>query len=126
LITLAVVGAGLWWLTNRYGHTADAIAFLIAWLSHSLADLGPDVITGLLVGDLNQLTWATYLVWPLFPPPPYETTPSFIAHFSNLSLSGYVSAQFGLFFFAAILWLTDGRPGYSAFRRLLTRTITNR
>lgn len=126
LLTLAVVAGVVWWLTADSRWRTPAVAFLFGWLAHSLSDLGPDTVAGLLAGDLGQLAWATYLAWPLLPPPPYETDYSILAHFADLSLTGYVTAQFALLGLAVGLWVADGRPGYAATRTLLGRIADER
>jgi hypothetical protein len=123
LLTLAVVGWIVVRLADTYGDRAYGVAFVVGAVSHSLSDLGPGVVVGLLQGDLSQLAWTTYLLWPVLASPPYPSDNSFISHFADFVLTPYVAAQFLLFAVAVGLWLRDGRPGYNTVRRRLLAVV---
>jgi hypothetical protein len=97
LITATLVLGVLYWVAKRRGSgEEETVAFGVGYVSHSLADLGPDVVFGLLRGDWSQLEWTTYLLWPLLPSPPYPRDDSFLEHFADFTLSPYVLFQFVL------------------------------
>lgn len=99
-------------------------AFGIGAISHALSDLGPDVVIGLLQGNLNQLQWTTFLVWPLLPSPPYPHDDSFIQHFAAFALDPYVLFQVGLVGVAVGIWVGSGMPGYAAVRERLRKPVS--
>jgi hypothetical protein len=103
-------------------HEVTAIAFGIGYISHSLVDLGPTVVFGLLQGDWSQLKWTTYLLWPLHPSPPYPNDSSFYEHFAGLTLDPYFIMQFVLFVIAIVVCIVTGMPGVREARQ----TIHNR
>lgn len=134
LLTAAVVLGVCYWLAGRVDRSARSNgtaaldrrnvvrSFGLGWVVHSLTDLGPDMIIGLLSGDPSQLKWATFLIWPLLPPPPYESDGSFLEHFLAFDLSAYVVAQFLLLGVAFVLWATsDGRSATWVRGQLIPR-----
>jgi hypothetical protein len=126
LLFATVVLAAAFALGRRRGRTEAALAFSVAYLSHVFVDLGPDVVGGLLAGDVSQLTWTTYLVWPLLPSPPYPNDTSFATHFASLTLDAYMLVQFALLGIAVLVWAATGMPGVTAFRRRLQRRFGRR
>ena len=124
LITAAITLFILDRLAARYGRRALVAVFGIGWVSHSLSDLGPEVIGGLLRGDASQLEWATYLVWPLLELPPYTNDSSFSTHFANFEISVYVGIQLLLCAVALGLWLGSGAPGLAAARTRIHTTLS--
>jgi len=119
LITAAIIIAVGYRVSQRFDRTDVAAAFGIGYVTHTVGDLGPRVIGGLLVGDWMQLQWTTYLVWPVLPAPPYPSDKSFITHFTAFTIDPYVAAQFGLFGIAVTVWLWSGMPGVHAVRSRL-------
>lgn len=116
LLTATVVIWLLYRVGRRRRQTEPVVAFAIGYVLHSLADLGPDVIGGLLQGDWSQLQWTTYLFWPLLHVPPYEQDHSFIEHFIAFTVDGYVLFQFVLFGIAVVVWAASGFPGLTPLR----------
>lgn len=121
LLTATLIIALVYRLGQRVGRPDTAIAFAIGYLSHSISDLGPEVIGGLLQGDVSQLQWMTYLVWPLLSVPSYPSDDSFLAHFAAFSLDTYVAVQFSLFALAIAVWIGHGAPGIIAIRTMIRR-----
>lgn len=105
LFTATVVIGIAYWIGRRLLPREPVIAFAIGYVSHCFADLGPNVIFGLLGGDLTQLRWTTYLLWPLLPSPPYPHDSSFAQHFLAFQFTPYVIAQFALVGVAFALWV---------------------
>jgi len=124
LLSAAVVVAVLSRLGRRYGRRAVSTAFAIGYLTHTLGDLGPRVVTGLFVGDATQLQWTTYLVWPVLPAPPYPNDSSLATHLLSFALDPFVLVQFGLFAVACAVWLSTGASGLRATLALLRRPRT--
>lgn len=116
IIATLIIGV-VYHVGRRLHHEETAIAFGFGYLSHSLSDLGPTVIFGLLQGDLSQLEWTTYLLWPLFPSPPYSNDSSFYEHFVELTLDAYLITQFVLFGVAIAVWIATGMPGVRKVRQ---------
>lgn len=112
LITIVLVGLVIYLIGKRINAQRTVTAFLIGWLSHSLSDLGPEVIFGLLRGETTQLTWTTYLLWPLLASPPYPNDSSFVSHFAQFELTLYAQSQVLVFIIASLVWYRDGSPGY--------------
>ncbi|SFG72478.1 LexA-binding, inner membrane-associated putative hydrolase [Halopelagius inordinatus] len=105
LITASVIIGVAYWVGRRRGREEAAVAFGVGYVSHCLADLGPNVIFGLLRGDVEQLRWTTYLVWPLLPSPPYPNDSSFIEHLAAFEFSSYILVQFAFVGVAFLVWL---------------------
>lgn len=94
---------------------APVTAFGVGYLSHPLADFP------FAEAAAGELEFTTYLVWPLLPPPPYETEPSFVAHLLAYELGPFEAFQLGLLAGAAVVWHRDGRPGWDELRPKLGR-----
>lgn len=107
LLTAVVVVSIGYWIGQRLSREESVIAFAVGYVSHSLVDLGPDVVGGLLVGDLSQLKWTTYLLWPLLPSPPYPNDSSFMEHFAGFLFDPYLVAQFVLAGIAIGVWIVS-------------------
>lgn len=134
LLTAAVVLSLLYWLASRadredHSDSGTSLnrrnvvrAFGLGWITHSLSDLEPGPVVGLLTGDLSQLKWFTYLIWPLLPPPPYERDESFLEHILALEPTGYVLVQILLIGVVFILWvMSDTRSATRVRDWLATR-----
>lgn len=117
LFTLLVLALVLHRLAVRYRRTDLSTAFALGAFTHTLTDMSPTAVAGLLSGDLTQLQWLRFLVWPLRPPPPYANDTSFVEQFASLSVEPYVLFQFGLFGLAAAVWLAHGAPGLRSVTR---------
>ena len=118
LFTLLIVAVVLHQLAVRYRRTDLSTAFTLGAFVHTLTDMSPTAVAGLLGGDLTQLQWLRFLVWPLQPPPPYANDTSFVEQFASLSFEPYVLFQFGLFGLAVVVWVAHGAPGlWSVTRR---------
>ncbi|MBX0296668.1 metal-dependent hydrolase [Haloarcula nitratireducens] len=111
LVVAAVLLTVLYWISRVYEREEIVLAFAVGYVAHSLSDLGPGTVLGLLQGDLSQLTWTTYLVWPLLAPPPYPNDSSFISHFVAFAFEPYVVFQSLLFVAAFGHWILKGQPG---------------
>jgi len=111
LFTATILVAVVYYLVRRDNRADVAPAFAIGYLSHCLSDLGPDVVAGVLTGDASQLRWATYLLWPLYPPPPYPHDTSFVSQFATFTLDPYGLFQFLLVALALAVWVRSGMPG---------------
>lgn len=117
LITAILIISVVTYVGRRLRHEETAIAFGVGYISHSLVDLGPSVIFGLLKGDWSQLEWTTYLLWPLLPSPPYPNDSSFYEHIVKLTVDPYLIAQFVLCAMAIAVWICSGMPGVTTVRR---------
>lgn len=106
----------LYQVGRDYDQTDIVGAFAVGYISHIFSDLGPGVILGLLQGDVSQLTWTMYLLWPLLPAPPYTNDASFASHFAAFALEPYVLVQCGLFIAACGHWSLCGQPGLKSVR----------
>lgn len=117
LLTAAVVVGAAYWLSRRAGREEVSVAFGVAYVSHLFADLTPETVLGVLRGDLTQLKWTTYLLWPALPAPPYPNDSSFMQHFVAFAIEPYVAVQFALLGVAIVVWLLSGAPGARELRR---------
>ncbi|WP_137284576.1 metal-dependent hydrolase [Halorussus salinisoli] len=117
LITATLIIGIAYQIGRRLRREEAAIAFGVGYLSHSLVDLGPTVVFGLLKGDVSQMEWTTYLLWPLLPSPPYPNDSSFYEHFVELTLDPYMVAQFVLLGVAIAVWIATGMPGVTEVRQ---------
>lgn len=124
LLTLIILVAVLHRVAGWYHRTELSTAFAIGALAHTLTDMSPTAVAGLLGGDLTQTTWLRFLVWPLQPPPPYATDSSFVAQFASLSFEPYVLFQFALLGLAVLVWLGDGAPGFRSVSRKSKAMVT--
>ncbi|MFC7166012.1 metal-dependent hydrolase [Halospeciosus flavus] len=126
LLVAAVVIGVAYWVASRRGHAESAVAFGVGYISHSLVDLGPEVVWGLVQGDWGQLQWTTYLLWPILSAPPYPNDESFMQHFVGFAMDPYVLVQFGLLGVAVALWIRSGRPGLVTLQRGMWEWIGRR
>lgn len=95
-------------VVRRYARSVDrpelGTAFIVGYLTHPFAD----GVSALLA---REFAYLTYLVWPLLPLPAYDTETSFLAHFTELSLTSGVLVEIGFAGFVVLLWVYDGVPG---------------
>jgi hypothetical protein len=117
VLTLLVLAVVLHRLAVRYRRTDLSGAFTVGAFAHTLTDMSPTAVAGVLGGDLTQVQWLRFLVWPLRPPPPYANDTSFVEQFASLSVEPYVLFQFGLFGLAVAVWLAHGAPGLRSVTR---------
>ncbi|AUG46996.1 metal-dependent hydrolase [Haloarcula taiwanensis] len=117
LLSLLFIAVVLHRLAALYRRTDLSTAFTLGAFAHTLTDMSPTAVGGVLGGDLTQLQWLRFLVWPLQPPPPYANDASFVEQFASLSLEPYVLFQFGLFGLAVAVWLVHGAPGLRSVTR---------
>ncbi|MFB6224764.1 MAG: metal-dependent hydrolase [Haloarcula sp.] len=117
LLTLVFLAIVLYRVAAWYRRTDLSTAFTVGAFVHTLTDVSPVRLAGLLRGDLTQSQWLHFLVWPLQPPPPYATDSSFAAQFATLSFEPYVLFQFALLGLAIVVWLADGAPGFQSVAR---------
>jgi hypothetical protein len=117
LITATVIIWIAYTICQRLNRAEVAVAFGLGYISHSLVDLGPTVVDGVLRGDLSQLQWTTYLLWPLLSSPPYPHDNSFYEHFAAFVLEPYMVAQFVIFGVAIAVWVATGTPGTTEVRQ---------
>ncbi|MCO8244779.1 MULTISPECIES: metal-dependent hydrolase [unclassified Haladaptatus] len=116
--TATVVIGVVRWIGRRRGREEEAFAFSVGYLTHSLADLEPGVVLGLLSGDRSQLKRTTFLFWPFLPSPEYpHPHRSIRKRFSTLELDQYTMSQFVLFGIATVVWVATGIPGVGELRR---------
>lgn len=126
LLVAAVIIGVAYWVASRRGYRESAVAFGVGYLSHSLVDLGPEVVWGLMQGNWGQLQWTTYLLWPILPAPPYPNDESFMQHFVGFAMDPYVLVQFGLFGVAVALWMRRGYPGLATLQREVWKWVGRR
>ncbi|MFC6962230.1 metal-dependent hydrolase [Halocatena marina] len=120
---IAVLALAVWRHRIEYG-----IAFIVGYWSHLVGD----IVLGLVGG--NPYTFARVL-WPVVTLPPYSSDLSALARIHEyisaflylLSTEGATGPlmialmiYFGPFLFAILVWLVDGAPGITAFRRLFS------
>ncbi|KAA9397034.1 metal-dependent hydrolase [Haloarcula sp. CBA1130] len=117
LFTLLFLAVVLHRVAAWYRRTDLSEAFTIGAFVHTLTDMSPTAVAGLLGGDLSQTKWLRFLVWPLRPPPPYANDTSFVEQFASLTVEPYVLFQFGLFGIAAVVWIAHGAPGLTSVTR---------
>ncbi|WP_336338197.1 metal-dependent hydrolase [Haloarcula brevis] len=117
LFTLLLLAVVLHRVAAWYRRTDLSVAFTLGAFEHTLTDMSPTAVAGLLGGDLTQVQWLRFLVWPLRPPPPYANDTSFVEQFASLSVEPYVLFQFGLFGLAVAVWLVQGAPGLRSVTR---------
>lgn len=111
LVTLVLLVAILYRVGAWYQRTDLVRAFGVGAFAHSLTDVSPSALAAVLGGDLSQLQWFRFLVWPFRPPPPYSGDTSFAAQFATFQFEPYVQFQFALLGLAVVVWIADGAPG---------------
>ncbi|QLH76864.1 metal-dependent hydrolase [Halosimplex rubrum] len=106
-----------YWVSRRIQRQEVTVGLGVGMVSHSLVDLGPGVVFGLLQGQWDQLQWTTYLLWPLLAAPPYPNDSSFMEHLTTFTLNSYLIFQFGLLVVAVVVWLRSDTLGLKTIRR---------
>lgn len=101
VFALAMVGGVVLWLGRRRGALPAAVAFVVGWGSHLMAD-GYTLLLG-------EPTCIRYLVWPLANCT-YEEDHSFVEFFLALELHA-LWPEFALAALTGVVWLFDGAPG---------------
>ena len=109
LITATILLSIAYLISTRFDRQESVVAFGVGYVSHSLSDLGLDVVLGLFAGDMSQLRWTTYLLWPVLAPPPYANDGSFVAQLAAFELSRSMIGQLVLAIAIAV-WI-----GYRSF-----------
>jgi len=104
LLVVVPVCAAVYAATRDYQRGELGLAFGVGYLSHVIADAAPALIRG-------EWVFVRFLVWPIAPAPPYESSQSFVAHFTAIELTDYVALQLALTGIAALVWWYDGCPG---------------
>jgi hypothetical protein len=99
LFLIAVVA-----VARRYNQTEPATAFAVGYYAHLFGD-------ALLPLVRLDLTFLSFLGWPLLALPPYENDSSFLAHILNLSPEPFTVFGFLLTLGTIGLWARDGYPG---------------
>lgn len=103
LLIIVPIVLVLWWIWgDRHGDVVAA--FGLGWISHPFADG-----VGILFGD--DFAYFGYMGWPITSTPPYETDPSFLAHFLGIELTPHFIGQWILAAIALAVWRRDGYPG---------------
>jgi len=83
LLTWVVVATVVAALANRFDRRELSWLLLVGYLVGILTDVSPTA----LAGDLGR---ATFLVWPLLPPPAHDGEPSFLAHAAQIGVADVV------------------------------------
>lgn len=103
LVVLVPAVALLWWVSRRRGDALPVPALAAGWASHVLGD----GLVALVTLEFQQLRFA---LWPLFPPPDYETGKSFLAHIQAYDpLAPLSLVEFGLVALALLVWVRARR-----------------
>ncbi len=114
LLTATLVVALVVVIARRYDRETVAAAFSVGYLSHLLGD----ALLPLL--ELDPV-FLRFLVWPLLPPPPYESDSGFAEHLLSLELTPFFLFGLGLTALAMGLWVRDGLPGLGTLAEPLRR-----
>lgn len=117
LFAVAVLAAAALYLARRFDRGREARAFVVGHLSHLLGDALVPLV------ELDA-TFLTFLVWPLYPPPPYASDSSFVAHVADLSLTPLLAFEFLLTALALAVWARDGYPGLATLGAAVRRRWT--
>jgi len=123
LFAAAAAGAVVLWIGRRWQREEAAFAFILGYITHVVSDIEPRLLVGVLQGDFTQLQWGGYLLWPLYPPPPYPNDGSFAVVFASFEFDPYTIFQFVLFGFATVVWIATGAAGLAELRRHVRRQL---
>jgi membrane-bound metal-dependent hydrolase YbcI (DUF457 family) len=104
VLVAAVVIAAVAYVTRSSGRRRAGRAFAVGYLSHLLGDALVPLV------ELDA-AFLTFLVWPLLPPPPYESDSGFAEHVASLSLTTTTAVGLLLTALALTVWAHDGYPG---------------
>lgn len=104
LVTATVLLGFAGLLARKRGQLSLVAAFGVAYVTHSVTD----AIAPLLAGDY---AYANYLLWPLLPLPPYDTSRSLLVELQYISLENFLSYRSLVALAVLILWMYDGAPG---------------
>ena len=104
LVTTALVVVVVVALARRVHRSAPARAFAVGYCSHLLGD----ALSPLLQGDVSFLS---FLLWPILPPPPYENDSSFVQHLVDPAVTPMTVAGLALGLLVVGTWIRDGYPG---------------
>ncbi|WP_224448753.1 metal-dependent hydrolase [Haloprofundus salilacus] len=116
LISAAIVLAIILYITRKRNREPLGIAFAVGYLGHLLGD----ALVPLLELDFVFLR---FLAWPLYPPPPYESDSSFLAHLQNIEMTSFFMLELLIFCIAVVIWIYDGYPGLQKGRQLLSQVF---
>ncbi|SIR76804.1 LexA-binding, inner membrane-associated putative hydrolase [Haladaptatus litoreus] len=101
----------LYYFSQKTNHRDIWLAFTIGYLSHLLADAALPLLEG-------ETAYANFLLWPVLSTPSYETTPSFVAHFTSIEFTGFFAFQLLLVVVAIVFWIRDGLPGLQLWQKI--------
>lgn len=103
-LTATLVAAVVLALGRRYDQRAPTRAFVLGYYTHLLGD----VLLPLVQFDADFLR---FLLWPLHPPPTYESDPRYVERFVDLTPTTFALFGLAVTALAAGLWVRDGYPG---------------
>ncbi|WP_168191190.1 metal-dependent hydrolase [Haloprofundus sp. MHR1] len=114
LISAAIILTVVLYITRRSSRKSLGIGFAVGYLSHLLGD----ALSPLLELDVVFLR---FLLWPLYPPPPYESDSSFLVHFLNMEMDSFFMFELAIFFLGVVVWVYDGYPGLQKVTQFFRR-----
>lgn len=103
LLVAAVVISVVYAVMRHRQQEPIALAFGVAYVSHSLSDS----IASLILGDYGNLT---YLLWPMLPAPVYGDE-SVTSPLAEQALIGWALIELVLVAYSLLRWWRDGAPG---------------
>ena len=110
LLLLVPLSLLVYALAVRYQNANWGIAFAVGVLSHAVVDVLSPVVHG-------EFAYITSLVWPLFPPPPYnEQSRTIVSHFLSIEPTPLLLFETVLTVIAFIVWQRQNRPGITTIR----------
>lgn len=112
LLFAALILGCFYYYCRKTNNSTIWMAFTIGYLSHLVADAALPIFQG-------DSAYANFLLWPFLSTPPYETAPSFTAHFTNMEFTGFFAFQILLVIVAIGVWIHDGLPGLRFWRKTL-------
>ncbi|KTG08973.1 hypothetical protein AUR64_14285 [Haloprofundus marisrubri] len=104
LLTATIVIAVALAIARYLSNKSIGVAFAVGYLSHLLGDALVPLF------ELDPV-YLRFLLWPLYPPPPYESDTSFLEHFLNIETNLVFVSEIVMVGFVAVLWISDGCPG---------------
>lgn len=111
LLVALPVSLAVYLYFRQYWYAEWGFAFTLGYLSHIFADAFWPLFAG-------EFVYVRFLLWPVYPMPTYEGSPSIIAYFLAMEATPQLAVEVLLFVVATLVWVYDGKPAVATVQTM--------